>query len=513
MPTLQQLAASLNPNDSSALNAMTGGGIASNQANNQYGVGGTSYKPWLTALASNGLTEPKPGAMAQQWAAEGLGTVGPDGKWQWAPGKGWDASDAANTGWSGVNASGGFAGGTGTGINESQGVKVGADGTYSNVQQLAQGSGAGGGLAGAMSTAAAGGGVGYNPGATKPDPMKPAGAYGAPVTGGIGGGIGGIANGSIAGPGAMTGNGANSFSGAPVGGGVGGAASVGAAGGAAGGAGTGTGSGTGSGTSISEAMNARYKVPEYTAPEGTTVSPGNPMDFFNDEGYKFRLAEGKKAIENSAAARGNMLSGATLKGLENFASGLASDEYGAAYNRYGDTRDYNTNVFRDARDTGRANFESDRGFGFDAFRDERNFGEDTRRNNRDFDESGRRYEKDFGENTRRWDLGFDFDVEKDSRNFNESTRRYDQGFNYTAATGDRNFNATTLQNLASMGLQGSGGDASLAAQLAALLSNNTMTGAGAGANGTVGNANNTNAFMSQLLKMLTGNAAINSTNP
>ena len=509
MATLQQLAASLNPNDSAGLNAMTGGGMASNQANNQYGVGGTSYKPWLTALASNGLTEPKPGAMAAQWAAEGLGTVGPDGKWVWAPGKGWDASDAANTGWSGVNASGGFAGGTGTGINSSQGVKVNPDGTYSNVQQQTSGTGSGaGGLGGAISTAAAGGGVGYNPGATKPDPLKPLGNGGIPVKGGIAGAISGIADGSIAGPGSMIGAnpaGAGSFGGEPVAGGIGGAAG--------GGTGTGTGAGTGTGGSVSDYLNSRYTAPTYTAPEGTAVSPGNPMDFFNDEGYKFRLSEGKKSIENSAAARGNMLSGATLKALENFASGLASEEYGAAYNRYGDTRDFNTDVFRDARDTGRANFESDRGFGFDAFRDERNFGEDTRRNNRDFDESGRRYEKDFDESGRRWDLGFDFGVAKDSRDFNEGTRRYDQGFNYTAATGDRNFNATTLQNLASMGLQGSGGDASLAAQLAALLSNNTMTGAGAGATGTVGNANNTNAFMSQLLKMLTGNAAINSTNP
>lgn len=46
---------------------------------------------------------------------------------------------------------------------------------------------------------------------------------------------------------------------------------------------------------------------KFTAPTG--------VDESNDPGYKFRLDEGQKALENSAAARGNLLSGNTAKAL------------------------------------------------------------------------------------------------------------------------------------------------------------------------------------------------------
>lgn len=57
-------------------------------------------------------------------------------------------------------------------------------------------------------------------------------------------------------------------------------------------------------------------------------------DFKTDPGYAFRMSEGMKALERSAAARGGLLSGATLKGAERFGQGLASDEYQNAFNRY-----------------------------------------------------------------------------------------------------------------------------------------------------------------------------------
>lgn len=56
-------------------------------------------------------------------------------------------------------------------------------------------------------------------------------------------------------------------------------------------------------------------------------------DFQADPGYQFRLGEGAKAIENSAAARGMQLSGANLKGLTRFNQDFASNEYGNAWNR------------------------------------------------------------------------------------------------------------------------------------------------------------------------------------
>lgn len=53
----------------------------------------------------------------------------------------------------------------------------------------------------------------------------------------------------------------------------------------------------------------------------------------NDPGYMFRLQQGAKVLQNSAAARGDLLSGATAKGLEQYGQDYASNEYGNVYNR------------------------------------------------------------------------------------------------------------------------------------------------------------------------------------
>ena len=57
-------------------------------------------------------------------------------------------------------------------------------------------------------------------------------------------------------------------------------------------------------------------------------------DFEGDPGYGFRMSEGMKALERSAAARGGLLSGATLRGVQRFGQDLASQEYQNAFNRY-----------------------------------------------------------------------------------------------------------------------------------------------------------------------------------
>ena len=57
-------------------------------------------------------------------------------------------------------------------------------------------------------------------------------------------------------------------------------------------------------------------------------------DFTADPGYGFRMSEGMKALERSAAARGGLLSGATLKGVQRFGQDRASTEYQNAFNRF-----------------------------------------------------------------------------------------------------------------------------------------------------------------------------------
>lgn len=69
-------------------------------------------------------------------------------------------------------------------------------------------------------------------------------------------------------------------------------------------------------------------------PLASNYTPFGMEQFQADPGYSFRMDEGMKALERSAAARGGLLSGGMLKGIERFSQGLASDEYTNAFNRY-----------------------------------------------------------------------------------------------------------------------------------------------------------------------------------
>jgi hypothetical protein len=53
----------------------------------------------------------------------------------------------------------------------------------------------------------------------------------------------------------------------------------------------------------------------------------------NDPGVRFRLDEGRKALEASALARGSGMSGSTLAALQRQGQELGSQEYGAGWNR------------------------------------------------------------------------------------------------------------------------------------------------------------------------------------
>ena len=67
----------------------------------------------------------------------------------------------------------------------------------------------------------------------------------------------------------------------------------------------------------------------------------NASDLTADPSYQFRLQQGVDAMDNSASARGNLLSGGQAKALQNYGQQAASQEYGNAYNRA--LQSYNTN--------------------------------------------------------------------------------------------------------------------------------------------------------------------------
>lgn len=71
---------------------------------------------------------------------------------------------------------------------------------------------------------------------------------------------------------------------------------------------------------------------------GLKDAQGNPIvgtgsGFTASPGYGFRLSEGIKAQERSAAARGRLRSGAAVKAIQRYGEGLASSEYGDYFNR------------------------------------------------------------------------------------------------------------------------------------------------------------------------------------
>lgn len=57
-------------------------------------------------------------------------------------------------------------------------------------------------------------------------------------------------------------------------------------------------------------------------------------DFQADPGYAFRREQGQLAVDQGAAARGGVLSGAALKAEQRFGQGLAAQEYQSAYQRF-----------------------------------------------------------------------------------------------------------------------------------------------------------------------------------
>jgi hypothetical protein len=63
-------------------------------------------------------------------------------------------------------------------------------------------------------------------------------------------------------------------------------------------------------------------------------TPFGMQQFQADPGYAFRMSEGMKGLERSAAARGGLLSGNMLQGIQRYGQDLASQEYQNAFNRY-----------------------------------------------------------------------------------------------------------------------------------------------------------------------------------
>ena len=68
-------------------------------------------------------------------------------------------------------------------------------------------------------------------------------------------------------------------------------------------------------------------------------------DYQADPGYAFRLAEGQKALDRQAAARGGLISPGALRAAQRYGQEMGSQDFGNAYNRA--LTGYNTDVARE----------------------------------------------------------------------------------------------------------------------------------------------------------------------
>ena len=89
-------------------------------------------------------------------------------------------------------------------------------------------------------------------------------------------------------------------------------------------------------------LTGQNKLMEMLGLGGNTAAPGygqyakdfSMADYKADPGYAFRVSEGMKQLSAGARAGGGAVSGRTMMGAQNYVQGLASQEYGNAFQRY-----------------------------------------------------------------------------------------------------------------------------------------------------------------------------------
>lgn len=77
-----------------------------------------------------------------------------------------------------------------------------------------------------------------------------------------------------------------------------------------------------------------------------------------DPGYAFRLAEGNKALNQAAAARGGLISGNALKAAQRYGQEMGSQEYQNAFNRYYREREAQLNPLQSLAGLGQTSAQS-----------------------------------------------------------------------------------------------------------------------------------------------------------
>lgn len=97
---------------------------------------------------------------------------------------------------------------------------------------------------------------------------------------------------------------------------------------------------------------ALKQLGEGTAEGGDFMRDFTLADFDKDPGRQFRFDTGQQALERSAAARGGVMNGGTLKALARYGQDYATQEYSSAYQRFNADRDRRFNRLSSLAGTG-----------------------------------------------------------------------------------------------------------------------------------------------------------------
>jgi hypothetical protein len=87
----------------------------------------------------------------------------------------------------------------------------------------------------------------------------------------------------------------------------------------------------------------------WDVPSPDAFKAPTPEDLYNDPGYQVRMQEGQHALESSAAAKGSLMTGGTLRSLARYGQEQGSKEYGDAFNRSATTWGLNTGQYNTDR--------------------------------------------------------------------------------------------------------------------------------------------------------------------
>ena len=88
-----------------------------------------------------------------------------------------------------------------------------------------------------------------------------------------------------------------------------------------------------------------FRSPNPLQPWTGTFAAPTSDEAMATPGFQFQLGQGLQALQRSAAAKGTLLTGGAQKGLEQYAVGLANQNYGDVYNRAYNTYESNRNSF------------------------------------------------------------------------------------------------------------------------------------------------------------------------